>query len=603
MNLRTSISAFSLLFMAAIASYAQLPPELNKPTTTLININQISSWVHTNDQIGPNPHTNGAGTTYPRGTANVMYKDGVIWGGFVKDGHEPELRGGGGLWYQGTLLGAILSQGVAEDTASSDTRIWRIRRDWQNADLNPDASEFFYVSQDSVTQDQINTLRSLYQRDWNEWPWQKGAPYYDDNRNGIMDAGEEPGLNSADQVVWFVANDLDASRTISFIGSPPIGLEIQTAIWAYNRTGSRLHEALQHAVFKQVKLIYKGRIDTPKSARIDSMYVGLFADTDIGDIRDLAGCDTTLQLGYGYNGYPIEAAFEEFDLAPPAFGYLLIQGPLIPSDDPSEKGRFDFNHRKGYMNLKMTSFWLHASGGVNSPPGRYNYRNTLSLYNLLNGLMPFSWPSPMTDQYGNPTRFTVPGDPVAGTGWIDGVFDRNHSYSYGGPLPGERYFSLNSGPFAMALGDTQEVVIAMVGGSGSDRLASISVMKHYVKWVKQFGAANFAIGFAEKTTEEPSNDSPQDYRLYQNYPNPLALSTKIRYDLPAQRKVKLTIYNLLGQEIIALVDEFQNPRSYSYDWDGRNAAGKKVANGVYIYQLTAGALVITRKMMVLEINK
>lgn len=148
----------------------------------------------------------------------------------MKDGRTPELRVGGQTYNSGTVPGRIISRGVAEDPNSPDVRIWRIRKDWQTADLRQDAAEFLNVSFRNVAEEQVATLRAQYKKDWKEWPWQKGAPFYDTNHNGIMDENEEPGVAFADQVVWFVVNDLNPTKTDSLYGSPPIGLEMQVPL-------------------------------------------------------------------------------------------------------------------------------------------------------------------------------------------------------------------------------------------------------------------------------------------------------------------------------------------------------------------------------------
>ncbi|WP_348235139.1 hypothetical protein, partial [Salmonella enterica] len=73
-------------------------------------------------------------------------------------------------------------------------------------------------------------LRARYAADWQDWPTAYGAPFYDDNNNGVRDPVEEPGLLGADMVIWFVATD-DASPSI--YGCPPAGLEAQITWWAY----------------------------------------------------------------------------------------------------------------------------------------------------------------------------------------------------------------------------------------------------------------------------------------------------------------------------------------------------------------------------------
>ena len=103
-------------------------------------------------------------------------------------------------------------------------------------------------------------------------------------------------------------------------------------------------------------------------------------------------------------------------------------------------------------------------------------------------------------------------------------------------------------------------------------------------------------------TGEDSLEIPQieDYHLYQNFPNPFNVTTEIRYDLPMQKNVKLTIYNLIGQVIKVLVNETQDAGAYAYKWDGTDMRGEKVTSGIYLYRIEAGYWVLIKKMMLLQ---
>lgn len=99
--------------------------------------------------------------------------------------------------------------------------------------------------------------------------------------------------------------------------------------------------------------------------------------------------------------------------------------------------------------------------------------------------------------------------------------------------------------------------------------------------------------------ELPVNKSTQ-FSLRQNYPNPFNPSTIVVYDLPKSEHVRLTVYNILGQEIVTLVNEKQAGGVYRVQWDGRNQEGMPAASGVYLYRLRAGEFTETRKMLLLR---
>lgn len=190
----------------------------------------------------------------------------------------------------------------------------------------------------------------------------------------------------------------------------------------------------------------------------------------------------------------------------------------------------------------------------------------------------------------------VSGDPVKGTGCIDGMRHVHPGF------PGDRSFQMSSGPFTMALGDTQEVVIAIVGGSGSGSLASVSVMKHYVKWARFYAQSVFESGLQDVVYGELLEEEvlPLEFHLYQNFPNPFNTSTEIWYDLPVPKSVELVIYNLMGQVVKVLVNETQEAGNYVFQWDGMDVRGEKVPSGIYLYRIEAGYWVLTKKMILLR---
>jgi PKD repeat protein len=93
---------------------------------------------------------------------------------------------------------------------------------------------------------------------------------------------------------------------------------------------------------------------------------------------------------------------------------------------------------------------------------------------------------------------------------------------------------------------------------------------------------------------------PQTFSLAQNYPNPFNARTVIRYSLPKDSRVKISIYNILGQRVKVLVDEYQTTGHKTVVWDGTNQKGKGVASGVYFYKIKAGDFVQSKKMLLLK---
>jgi flagellar hook assembly protein FlgD len=88
--------------------------------------------------------------------------------------------------------------------------------------------------------------------------------------------------------------------------------------------------------------------------------------------------------------------------------------------------------------------------------------------------------------------------------------------------------------------------------------------------------------------------------LSQNFPNPFNPTTEIRYGLPKQSRVTLTIYNALGQEVAQLADEIQDAGYHQMRWNGTNRSGLPVSTGVYFYRLRAEGFVDIKKMLLVK---
>jgi len=90
------------------------------------------------------------------------------------------------------------------------------------------------------------------------------------------------------------------------------------------------------------------------------------------------------------------------------------------------------------------------------------------------------------------------------------------------------------------------------------------------------------------------------FGLSQNYPNPFNPETTIEYDIDKDCHVALKIYNLAGQLVKTLVDEYQTAGYHTVTWYGDNEVGQEVASGVYLYRIKAGDKAAIKKMVVLK---
>jgi hypothetical protein len=106
---------------------------------------------------------------------------------------------------------------------------------------------------------------------------------------------------------------------------------------------------------------------------------------------------------------------------------------------------------------------------------------------------------------------------------------------------------------------------------------------------------------AKLAAASPEADGPEPeayaFGMDQNYPNPFNPSTTIRYAMPEASDVRLVVYNILGQEVRVLVNQYLPAGAHAIQWDGRDAIGRGVASGIYVYRLAAGDRVAVKKMI------
>ncbi|MCA2005105.1 MAG: T9SS type A sorting domain-containing protein, partial [Ignavibacterium sp.] len=101
--------------------------------------------------------------------------------------------------------------------------------------------------------------------------------------------------------------------------------------------------------------------------------------------------------------------------------------------------------------------------------------------------------------------------------------------------------------------------------------------------------------FEYSKTVEVEIVSPSKFELTQNYPNPFNPTTSISFTIPQAGNVKLAVYNLLGQEVAVLVNEFRDAGTYDVEFNASN-----LNSGVYLYKLEANGSTFTKKMTLLK---
>ncbi len=326
MNRRLYISVFILLTVIQIGVAGKTETTDSGYGRAVLDINGWKYWQRSDGISARDPFMNSSGGYFPFNKSTLIYSDGLLWGISLPDSASPgrPIRVNGIYYNSGLQPGNIILAATANDSARAANsqnpafHIYHARKHiltLKDAQLRPEAADYFNIHENEVNTMQIDSIRQLYLNDWRNWPADLGAPYYDRNRNGRWDADyDEPGMVDADQLLWYVVNDLDADKTF---GASPIGLELQVTLWAYNEEGG----ALNQTVFKRYRLINKSGKD------LDSLYIGIWSDVDVGDYSDdLVGCDTVRQMMFAYNGQTDDIWYAPYGMKPPALAYVLLQG-------------------------------------------------------------------------------------------------------------------------------------------------------------------------------------------------------------------------------------------------------------------------------------
>ena len=96
------------------------------------------------------------------------------------------------------------------------------------------------------------------------------------------------------------------------------------------------------------------------------------------------------------------------------------------------------------------------------------------------------------------------------------------------------------------------------------------------------------------------DDFPYQYDLHSAYPNPFNPITSLRYDLPNDGMVKITVYDMMGRVVKTLVNSSQTAGFKSVQWNAINNRNESVSAGLYLYTIQAGEFRQTRKMVLLK---
>ena len=305
--------------------------------------------------------------------------------------------------------------------------------------------------------------------DFAAWPIHQGAPWVDEDGDGIytpLPEGPDHPDFIGDQVIYFVMND-GVADDHNIFNTEPLGIEVRMTIWGYNQ----YFDFLDDVMFIKAQVYNRGGND------IDSLYVGVWSDPDLGNgSDDWVGCDVARSLGFCYN----DGSDSNYGEVPPAVGFDLLQ-VAIPTGNQADE-LYCFNELKpGYASLPMSAFIKYiGSHDIYTDPN-----DRLEAYAYLQGLRRDGSPF-INSATGEATKFVASGDPNqnfddADNIWVDG--DDNPS--------DDRRMLQSSGPITFTSGDSIEVVTALLHGQGVSALSSVTSLKHTADVVQSLFSNNF----------------------------------------------------------------------------------------------------------------
>jgi hypothetical protein len=485
--------------------------------------NRIGDYITNDGQFVSHIPKGAAGMEWPVGSGKTIGFASGLWLAGMKDGQIATAVAEYTSEFQpGTVVGhAIGHAGTPANPQDSRFKVYIINDDdLANPSGNPD-----YLN----------------------WPVMDGAPVTENNKPLLL------GTSTA----WAVFNDFNDSLHTQQFMTKSMGVEVQMTAWAFDRADP----------FGDM-MFFKFRFINKSGKNISDAYAAFWTDIDIGDARDLVGCDTTLSLGFQYK----KQNDGVYGANPPAIGYKLLQGPIVPS--PGDTAVVSGKKVPDFRNLPMTSFDKFVCGGQIE----FSCPETgVEAYNFMQGLNKFGQAF-IDSTTGLTTKFWHPGDPVAGTGWLDGQ-------------PRDKYILISSGPFTFVDGDTQEVVLAIIIAQGSIGLESVRLVKQNVALAEMAYQNQWVITAVQETRAE----APRGYVVSQNYPNPFNPSTSFEFSIPRDEFVSLKIYNVFGEEVATVVKEKLLAGRHKIEW---SAAG--LPSGIYLYRFQAGAFAQTRKLTLLK---
>ena len=174
------------------------------------------------------------------------------------------------------------------------------------------------------------------------------------------------------------------------------------------------------------------------------------------------------------------------------------------------------------------------------------------------------------------------------------AFSRIEYVEVGGvPIDLQLEYSITTNEFLL-IALTKMLPINIIDSSLYNNVSEFQVLNDYII-EKQTVSPEYKGSVIADVKSIENEILPGEFKLEQNYPDPFNPSTKIRWQTPIGIQQTLKIYDILGNEIATLVDEYKSAGSYEIEWDASNRS-----SGVYFYQLKTNTFIETKKMILLK---
>ncbi len=510
--------------------------------------NNIKMYVNTNGSGSHNSDTDGSGLYWPENSQNTLtFADGALIG-YKK---EDTVKVQGSTFNFGLTAGYLDENGNPNMSSDERNQVFKLVRNWEQL---PDGEE-----------------KAKYQYHHEHWPAELGAPFVDTDNDGVynyeVDYPDYPG----DEILFWTSHCANDLASASLYGVTGDKIEVHTTVY------DLAMDEFDDVVFKKYKYINK----TGKT--LNNTILSYWADDDLGNANDdFVGSLEEFDMAYSYNADNYDEDYYSAD--PPAIGRMFLEGPAIEGTE-LDTAWINGNPVAGKKNLPITAFAFYTNGSsVYVDPDLQNADGAVQMYHYMNGYMGSGseFIDPTTNEA---TKLCLDGDPVAGNGWYEGA-----GWT-GGLAAGDRRYTMSSGPFEFADGDTVQVTYAFLVARGNSNLNSVEKLRSLASKIKTY----HKYGVLLDVEDNKSDLAVDSYSLNQNYPNPFNPSTTISFTIPQKEIVKISIYNLLGEKVSELVNSEFSAGIHNVKFNA-----SKLASGIYFYNIKAGEFTQTRKMMLLK---